>query len=183
MKLILVIRVALEDKNGSLQHQFPLSELNVVVRASMHHLVLLPLRLLDENVVQLLLDLSANAAAHILVGFHLCLVDGNSRQLLAKDQMVLDVLVLRHLLEDEAQDLLEVLLGLGLHIAPNVLSFLLELPLEAGKLLPRLVDGKGHHIHVQVNGQLVLFRLIASELKSEVVSIFEKSNGGHLQSV
>lgn len=43
----------------------------MVVRASMHHLILLFLRFLDENIIQLLLDLSADPAAHILVGFDL----------------------------------------------------------------------------------------------------------------
>lgn len=36
----------------------------------MNHFVLLPLRLLDENIVELLFDFSADAAAHILVGFY-----------------------------------------------------------------------------------------------------------------
>lgn len=120
----------------------------MVVRASMDHFILLLLRLLDEYVVELLLDLSADAAAHILVGFHFCLVDRNSRQLLAEDQMVLDMLVLRYLLEYETQDLLELLLRFGLHVASNVFSFMLKLPFEAGKLLPGLVDGKCDRIHV-----------------------------------
>lgn len=59
---------------------------------------------------------------------------------------------------------------------------MLKLPLKGGELLSGLVDGKRHHIHVQMNGKLVLLLFIASELESEVVTLFEKSNGGHLQS-
>jgi hypothetical protein len=57
--------------------------------------------------------------------------------------MILDVFVLGELPEDEAQYLLELFLPLRLHIAPNVLGLMLQLPFEAGVLLSRLVDREG----------------------------------------
>lgn len=96
--------------------------------------------------------------------------------------MILDMLILRHLLEYQTQDLLEFLLRFRLHIASDVLCLLLQLPFEAGKLLSGFIDGKRDHIHVQMNGKLILLLFIASELERVVVAIFQKSNGGHLQS-
>lgn len=62
--------------------------------------------------------------------------------------MVLYVLVFGQFAQDEAEDLFELLLALGLHVASHVLRLLLELPLEAGELFSSFIDKKRHGVHV-----------------------------------
>lgn len=79
--------------------------------------------------------------------------------------MVLDVLVLRKPPENEAEYLLELLFALGLHIASYMLSLLFQLPLEASVLFSRLINGKGHWVHIEMDGQLVLLSFFSFEFE------------------
>lgn len=82
--------------------------------------------------------------------------------------------VFRQFPKNEANDLFKFFFGLRLHIASNVLGFLLNLPLKCGKLFTRLVDDKCNKIHVEMNGKFIVFFLIAFELKTKLLILLSE---------
>lgn len=147
--------------------------LDVVERASMNHLVLVFLGLFQQDIVQTHTFLAHYAAAHVGVRLLVaCLVDWDSTQLLAEDQVVLDVLVVGQVVQNQTEDLSELGLFIGVHETAYMLSLQLQLPLETRVFVSASLDDKYDGVHVEVDweGEGVLLVLERKDVFVEVLS-------------
>jgi hypothetical protein len=164
MKLELIVGQLTQNKNGVFLNELPLSQLHTIITAAMHHLVAVFLGLRNQDLVQLHLYLRSNATSHIRVCLLFRFVNRNSRQLFTKGVVVLNVLILRHVLENEAEDVPKLLSGLDLHVATHVLGLLLELPFKTRPWFAAFIDSESNCVHVEVYGQLAALLIVSSEV-------------------
>ena len=81
------------------------------------------------------------------------------------------MLVICQIVENVAKNLFELFFVVRMHVAANMLSFILKLPFEARILCSVSVDHKDDRIHVQMDWQLIGFTFLAVKVQDELLVI------------
>ena len=74
--------------------------------------------------------------------------------------MILDIIIIVESLQNPAADIPKLITIIGVHIASNMLSSLIQTPLKTSINLPTLTHREGYQSHVHMNRKSILLALL-----------------------
>ena len=74
--------------------------------------------------------------------------------------MVLNIIIIRNLFQDQAQNILKHVLFFWRHITPNPFVIFIQDPLKARINFPALVHREGHWVHLEVHRELICLLIL-----------------------